>query len=944
MISTISSSFVCKNLFSEEGVIQQIHTCFIKAIESVGTYFKEQYRVTCQAFKYLINCVLDSRVLKIATLANETLKEPPIIQNLGCCPIQFWKAKLKEQPYFLCDAPNVIKQDLNFIRELVQKGAIDCIQWSADHIKKNKEFAAFVFSINGSALEHFDREIQDDINLVLLAIRNNGKSFKFASDRLKNNLFIILEAVKEDPSNFSLIPRSTIEEHIALYDLFKKNQDSHRLENADAILQDDENYVKAIVQSDGLQLQYASDRLKRLPSLVIKAIQNNENAYKFASLSLRSDKFITLLAVEKNGILLKWVSEDLKKDPDVVLRAVFNNKKALLFADNTFREDLSLSRKIIEYNPYAFEYLSPEIRSNHSIIEQVILLYKPSLKFANPNIFQEHHFLMKFFDEELKESGILIECGFSDEAIEKFRFFAHHQIVFKNSKEEDSCPLTFSKRALLNAMEEFKEVDIQDYFSSILLGLKKETIDPFVAIQKKIEEAMWTQEFISIGILPLFLFSELSISAAGKEFLIDECIKKIEIFFEPHSLNYLVFILFYLENSPIIVEEIEKILISLLREEKENLRICLQYFSALLQFFPNKVNRLNSLALTKENLAMLIMEDFFRLEVLYIEIQQQELVCSFLDQLLEFKNPQEFLFFLDDLKESKFAKDCSLIFFQNLLSNRLIETRHALTSHQEYLTEEQRQNWFEDLPEEPIENQLIEKPLDLELFKQTLIDQNIGFGLIDRLIFQLKGGEIDEPLTALEEKINQLIHVKEADEDEIMDYFASIYEEMTDIEHPFKSYIETILDDYQKRDDNSCYTIYETENIEDFLYTLKRTFPESTVYDASLPILLDGKYRLLAIKNGSGDILDWVYLRIMMLGVKPVLYVELSDDKMNIYPLINFALKKAKKLGVDLYVSNGCIVLHSFCNILKFEIIFQNGRFIDTDGNYTISCRKVDDE
>jgi hypothetical protein len=117
-----------------------------------------------------------------------------------------------------------------------------------DSLKDDKQF--FLDNTVFFILEYASDRIKNDREVILNAVKNNGKILRFASDELKNDREIVLIAVK--------------------------------------------NW--------GLSLQYGSKNLRADKEVVLAAMKENSLAFKYADESLKTDKDI-LLAKNMRDIL-----------------------------------------------------------------------------------------------------------------------------------------------------------------------------------------------------------------------------------------------------------------------------------------------------------------------------------------------------------------------------------------------------------------------------------------------------------------------------------------------------------------------------------------------------------------------------------------------------------------------------------------------------------------
>jgi hypothetical protein len=222
--------------------------------------------------------------------------------------------------------------------------------------------------------------LKADRELVLEAVRDNGRAFEFASDTLKADRELVLEAVKNDGGS---------------------------LEFASYTLKADREIVLEAVKSYGRALQYASDTLKNDRELVLAAVKNHGPALQFASDTLKADRELVLEVVKNSGRALQYASDTLKDDRELVLVAVKNHGPALKFASDTLKADRELVLEAVRNDGNALEYANDSFKADREIVlealksdseEPLKLLYS----IDNPS--------QEMLDIWLKKHGSLIEC------------------------------------------------------------------------------------------------------------------------------------------------------------------------------------------------------------------------------------------------------------------------------------------------------------------------------------------------------------------------------------------------------------------------------------------------------------------------------------------------------------------------------------------------------
>ena len=149
-------------------------------------------------------------------------------------------------------------------------------------------------------------------NLILKAVKKNGKTLDFISIYLQNNKEFILECIK---------------------------QNGYALKYAKYFLQNDKDIVLAAVKQNGRALEYTNINFQNNREIVSIAVMQNGNALKFTN--FQNDKDIVLKSVKQNGFSLKFANIDLQNDKEVILEAVKQNKHALQFTNtnNTLKND-----------------------------------------------------------------------------------------------------------------------------------------------------------------------------------------------------------------------------------------------------------------------------------------------------------------------------------------------------------------------------------------------------------------------------------------------------------------------------------------------------------------------------------------------------------------------------------------------------------------------------
>jgi len=208
-------------------------------------------------------------------------------------------------------------------------------KWRAD-----KDIVLAAVRNNGRALYYASDDLKDDQNVVLAAVSNDGRALDFATKKCRSDKLIVLAAVNNNP--------------LALYyagnDLKKDNKILGVQENS---------YRKVIINKviqDGLQLRLLEDKWKADKAVVLKAVQNFGLELNCAADDLKNSKEIVLAAVTSYGWALQYAGEALRDNQQIVKAAVLNNGSALCFAGENCRRNKDIVLLAVKNNPQSLKF------------------------------------------------------------------------------------------------------------------------------------------------------------------------------------------------------------------------------------------------------------------------------------------------------------------------------------------------------------------------------------------------------------------------------------------------------------------------------------------------------------------------------------------------------------------------------------------------------------
>ena len=206
-----------------------------------------------------------------------------------------WLNTVRYHPMWLGNAPMWIRNAPSIVVEACEEP--NAIQFVGDLLKNDANFAySMITKHNMNArmlVQHVDAPNDCDVFVRFACKHSNGKTFTYASERLRNSVSFLTSLIHDVP----MVLRYAKEE-------FK----------------DDKSIVEKAIWRDGRVLRFASERLKDDAGLVRSAITDYPWAIVHASERLRDDKtfVMSLKVVERIDIL----SGRLRDDADVVTHSL----------------------------------------------------------------------------------------------------------------------------------------------------------------------------------------------------------------------------------------------------------------------------------------------------------------------------------------------------------------------------------------------------------------------------------------------------------------------------------------------------------------------------------------------------------------------------------------------------------------------------------------------
>ena len=207
---------------------------------------------------------------------------------------------------------------------------------------------------------------------ILNALKININIFKWISDELKIDNDILMCAIKIDGYSIMFLNSNQLTVGICGNAIFESYN------NANGFIKkfnDSDVYVQNMVNDYGMNLEYASDRLKSDKSTIMvavskngmsiifapkdlcssdeeilyTAVKNNGNVILFLNAVYRDKKKFCIAAVTNKGCIYKKISPNMKKDEDIAFSAVCED--IVIFNDIVpeLKESISFQKRILDF-------------------------------------------------------------------------------------------------------------------------------------------------------------------------------------------------------------------------------------------------------------------------------------------------------------------------------------------------------------------------------------------------------------------------------------------------------------------------------------------------------------------------------------------------------------------------------------------------------------------
>lgn len=208
------------------------------------------------------------------------------------------------------------------------------------------------------------------------AIKINGEIVQFASDTLKDNHGIMVEATKQAYTVVCLA--------------------SDRLKS-------DRDFALITVRINGLCLRELNKKFRSDLEIVSEALETSGHIFRLIDNSLKNDRKLALKAVKRNGLLLEKLNKELLEDPEILLTAVSRYPEAATFIPAHFLKNREIAIASVRNNGLFLKNLK-EFKSDPEVVLIAVKNNPEAIKFASRQIWGNKEIMLVV----VSKSGILL--------------------------------------------------------------------------------------------------------------------------------------------------------------------------------------------------------------------------------------------------------------------------------------------------------------------------------------------------------------------------------------------------------------------------------------------------------------------------------------------------------------------------------------------------------
>ena len=245
-------------------------------------------------------------------------------------------------------------------------------QWTLENgplvLRSDRAMVMTAVRLNGMALKFADSALQDDYEIVSVAVSQEPAALQFASDSMRNDLRIVLKTLKRSGSYTYLVGSELCDDLAAMNECLKV--EPCILKYASSRLRSIPQFVETAVRLHPECLVCAPEGyVVHDRNTLLQAISKYGSSIRFGSEELRSDRSLMVKAMEQDATAYIYGTKSILDDRELALRAVAKSESVYeLLKGHEFHDDYEIARTWLSNHPRPVYDLAEEFRGNRLLI------------------------------------------------------------------------------------------------------------------------------------------------------------------------------------------------------------------------------------------------------------------------------------------------------------------------------------------------------------------------------------------------------------------------------------------------------------------------------------------------------------------------------------------------------------------------------------------------
>lgn len=187
-----------------------------------------------------------------------------------------------------------------------------------DSVQDDEELVRIAVKRDGSALQYASARLRDDFDTVMIAVKKTGTGLRFASDALKNNADIVAAAVRADGAALEFVPNDLRNDRQLVLEASR----SCAVELIPEQFLSDKEVAECLIAHDCQAFAHLSDDLRRDLDLIAQATQMDSSLFMYLPEGFLADKATVMELLNNELCVIPYISDEMEIDKEMALAAM----------------------------------------------------------------------------------------------------------------------------------------------------------------------------------------------------------------------------------------------------------------------------------------------------------------------------------------------------------------------------------------------------------------------------------------------------------------------------------------------------------------------------------------------------------------------------------------------------------------------------------------------